>query len=166
MKNLILITLLLFGFIAYSQCEKIKPIYDEMKDETIISSPNNNNNFNIITGMPKNNYELVLQQRTNKKGQFNIIRFIGYGFNSLIGQKGLYIKFSNNEIIILEEVSISSNYLSKNMYSYIVSIEANDKLLSLIKEYYITNFDISVYKYKIKEKDYKLYKEYANCIFQ
>lgn len=166
MKKLAVIMILVFiNFSAYSQCEKIKPVFDEMKDETIIASPYKSN-FSGLTGMPKNNYELSFKRITNKEGQYNLVTFIGYGATSLIGAKGLYVKFSNNEIKRFEDLSISSKYLTKGIYYYVVTLILDEEMLSLVQEHSITNFDISLYKYQVKEKDAKMNKEYANCVFK
>lgn len=164
MKNLSLLIISLIWNISFSQCDKITNVFDDMKNIRTISSPHKNN-FSAFTGTIKKNYQVETSKLIRDNVSTMFIMFTGYGSTSLIGSKGLYVKLSNGEIIRLEENKINSSYLSKGIYYYTSVIEINESNIDLFSNNDIVQFDMSIYKFSLKDKDDKLLKEYIKCIY-
>ena len=170
MKKIILLLAFipLFGFSQNKKhkkfdCSKIEVLFDEMKDIKT-SSYKTKSTFSLLMKDTNKAYTLHYSKSEKNETVIKTITFSGYGDFSMIGEKGLYIKLSNDEIIRFEDLQIESSYASSGTYTYICVLKLDNELVAKFSENEIIKFDLSRAKYNVLPKDSYELKESIKCI--
>jgi hypothetical protein len=165
MKKITLLLTLIFSQFCNSQCENVKKNYDELREETVFSYKYDSN-WSIISGKPKNLYEITSNMVVSKGIKNNYLYLTCFSSVSMTGMKGLFIKLSNGEILRYESLHISSRYTGSNLYSSTAVIVLNDQDYQKFSELNITEFEMALFKMKIKSKDSEKIKEAISCLIK